>query len=264
MNFIQITENIYRATAPYKDIFTTMYLVKTPAGALLFDTASFDSDAKEYTLPFLTELLKTSDDLKFIFISHNHLDHAGGLSELIKSYPNATIVSRCPRLKEKFDGHPFICPEDGDTLLEFLKVVTIPGHTADSEAILDTRDNILITGDCLQLYGIFGSGLWASNINFPDEHKSAVEKVRKMNLDRIVTAHDYHPYGYDYNGNENVNRALDACIDALLMIKKLIADNPSLDDDAISELFSNNGALPNIAPRIVKAIRASNINPKEM
>ena len=48
------------------------------------------------------------------------------------------------------------------------------------------------------------------------------------------------------------------------MIKKLIADNPSLDDDAISELFSNNGALPNIAPRIVKAIRASNINPKEM
>ena len=259
MEITKITENIYRTTSPYKDIFTTMYLIKTPAGALLFDAASFDTDAEEYTIPFLTELGVTAEDLKYVFISHNHLDHAGGLSALVKHCPNTVIVSRCPRLKEKFEGHPFLCPEECDTLLDTLKVVTIPGHTADCEAILDTRDNIMITGDCLQLYGIFGSGLWASNINLPDDHVAAVEKVRNMKVDRIVTAHDYHPYGYDYSGNEKVNQALDACVSALLRVKELISANPDLDDEAISELFCDGGKLPNIAPRVVKAIRSSNI-----
>ena len=64
---------------------------------------------------------------------------------------------------------------------------------------------------------------------------------------------------YDYNGNEKVNQALDACIGALLRVKELIAANPDLDDEAISELFRDGGKLPNIAPRVVKAIRSSNI-----
>ena len=53
-NVTQINENIYRLTIPYKDIFTTVYAVKTESGALLFDCASYDEDIenakKEYRL----------------------------------------------------------------------------------------------------------------------------------------------------------------------------------------------------------------------
>jgi hypothetical protein len=37
----QISEHIHRLTLPYKDIFTTVYTVRTPEGVLLFDAASF-------------------------------------------------------------------------------------------------------------------------------------------------------------------------------------------------------------------------------
>lgn len=35
----QINEKIYRLTTAYKDIFTTVYVIKTEKGAILFDAA---------------------------------------------------------------------------------------------------------------------------------------------------------------------------------------------------------------------------------
>lgn len=258
MNILKINDNIYRTTVPYKDIYTTLYAVKTPDGVLLFDAASYDEDAENYTVPFLNELGVTAEDLKYVFISHNHTDHAGGLDGFIKHYPNTTIISRSPKLKEKFEGCDVLMPEDGDTILDVLKVVTIPGHTIDSAAIYDTRTKILISGDCLQLYGIFGSGNWASNIGYPAQHVEAVNKLRGMDIERILTAHDYHPYGYSYDGKDAVSKALDACTAPLYDIKKMIAEHPDLDDEAITKLY-NEQDLPTLGKHVVTAVRGSSI-----
>ena len=67
-----------------KDIFTTVYTVKTDKGVLLFDAASFDTDLDAYIQPMLDELKITAEDLKYIFISHNHGDHSGGLRPIIE------------------------------------------------------------------------------------------------------------------------------------------------------------------------------------
>ena len=64
-----MNENIHRITLPYKDIFTTVYTVKTEKGVLLFDAASFDTDLDEYIQPMLDALQITAEDLKYIFIS---------------------------------------------------------------------------------------------------------------------------------------------------------------------------------------------------
>ena len=69
MNIQKINENIHRLTIPYKDIYTTVYTVKTDRGVLIFDSASFDEDIENYILPFLNELEITPDMIKYVFIS---------------------------------------------------------------------------------------------------------------------------------------------------------------------------------------------------
>ena len=251
-----INNHIARLTLPYQDIYTTVYIIKTDEGTLLFDAASFDNDVPQYIAPALEELGVT--DLKYIFISHNHRDHAGALAPLTELFPAASIVSRCPKLKEKFAHHPVIVPEDGDRLLDVLQVVTIPGHTQDAAAILDTRTNTLISGDCLQLYGIFGSGKWAANITLIPEHLAALDKLRSMKIDRILTAHDYHPFGYSYDDSATIASALDACVAPLKKVKELIAQNPLATDEEIADLY-NCPALPTLGAHVVTAVRTADL-----
>ncbi len=255
MNIEHINSNISRLTLPYKDIYTTVYAVKTDDGVLLFDSGSFDDDATNYILPFLHELSITLDDLKYIYISHNHTDHAGGLSGMLKYFPDAVIVSKCQSLKDKFDGFNVRIVDEDDLLLNVLKIISIPGHTIDSSAVLDTRSNTLITGDCLQLYGIFGSGKWACNVGFPDLHIKAIEKLRGMKIETILTAHDYHPFGYKYEGWENINQALDACIEPLINIKTMIMENPESSSEEIAEMYNSKSNLPTLGAHVVEAIR---------
>ena len=76
--FERINDSVYRTTLPYKDIFTTVYLLWAGDEAVLFDAASFDADF-DVLYPLLCAQGVTSENLKYIFISHNHTDHAGGL-----------------------------------------------------------------------------------------------------------------------------------------------------------------------------------------
>ena len=255
MNTVQINSNITRVTLPYKDIYTTVYIINTDFGVLIFDAGSYDDDMKEYILPALNQLMTPPDCVKYIYISHNHADHAGGLSGILSYISNATIITQCTNLKDKYGEHRVCIVNDNDVLLNSLKVVSIPGHTIDSSGILDTRTNTLIAGDCLQLYGIYGSGKWACNICYPDDHIKTIQKLQTMDIDLILTAHNYHPYGYKYEGKEMIAKALNACLEPLSIIKKLINDNQNLNDEQIADLFNSELKLPTLAPHVVGALR---------
>lgn len=254
-NLTRINENIYRLIIPYKDIFTTVYTITTNSGVLLFDAASYDTDITDYVIPMLKELSITDEMLKYVFISHKHIDHAGGLEKLMEFFPDTCIVSRSPEIKGKFNDYAVVSPEGDSCLLDVLKVVLIPGHTEDSAAILDLRSNTMISGDSLQLYGIYGSGNWGANITLPELHVKAINKLRDMNIESIYTAHDYHPFGFNYNGREEVSKALEACIAPLIKVKKLIDLNPTLDDEEICIKYNESEYLPKLAPKVVAALR---------
>ena len=256
MEIMKINDDIFRTAIPYKDIFTTIYVVKTPKGAVLFDAASFDEDVDDYVIPLL-RAAGVEKELKYVFISHNHRDHAGGLPVLLPQYPDVCVVSRSQMLPEKHAGYAFLKPEDGDTLLDVLRVVTIPGHTSDSMALLDTRTNTLITGDSLQLYGIYGSGPWGSNICLPVEHIQAVEKVRGLPVEEILTAHDYHPCGYHYVGREQITLALDSCIAPIMKVKELLTAHPEAEDAEIQKIYNDAEYLPNLNARLVSTVRTA-------
>lgn len=256
-NYTAVTENIYRLTVPFRDIYTTVYILKAPDGDILFDTATYPEDTTMYILPFLKELGVTAQTLKYVFISHNHGDHSGGLGQLMQEFPETCIVSRAPALKETYGTYSFFMPEDNDTLLDVFRVITIPGHSEDSSAILDTRTATLVTGDCLQLHGICGSGDWACNIRFPIQHLEALKKVSKLEISSIYAAHDYYPMGYKAIGREEILGMLNACIAPLRSLRDLILENPALDDAAVRIKFNAVPGLPTIREGVVSAMRAA-------
>jgi len=259
MSITQINENIYRLTIPYKDVFTTVYTIRTPEGVALFDAASYDTDAEEYIIPFLQTVGVTAEELKYVFVSHNHGDHAGGLKGFLPFYPDVTVASRSPKIRDRMgsESHRVIVPQEGDILLGTLQVVTIPGHTVDSAALLDLRDHTMITGDCLQVHGIVGSQDWASNILHPAKYLAALEKVRKLPVKQLVTAHDYCPTGYRAEGREAVLNMIDNCEKPMRRLQKLILDNPEKDDLQIRELYNDTPNAPTIREGVVKAMRAA-------
>ena len=256
-DIVKINENIHRVTLPYQDIFTTVYTLNTPSGAILFDAGSFDTDLENYMLPLLREAGIGREHLKYVFISHNHKDHSGGLPRLLEAFPNLCIVTQSTALQEKYGSGNFLRPEDGDTVLDTFRFVSIPGHTADSGALLDMRTNTLITGDCLQLSGIRGSGDWASNVSFPKEHFEALGRLRTLGAEQILTAHDYVPYGYRADGKAAVANMLDACEAPLRRLAALIRSNPTMDDTQIRERFNDPEHNLSINVRVVAAMRSA-------
>ena len=234
---------------PYKDIYVGIYVIKLEGGAVLFDTAANAFDVDNYIAPALEQLGVKPN---YVFISHHHADHSGGLARVAELYPEATIVSRSDKLKETYPG--ILCPSDGEMLTACLQVITIPGHTPDSAALLDLRTNTLITGDCLQSYGIYGSGYWYGAVTYTAQHYAAVRKLRAIPIEHIATAHDYHPVGQFSLGMDAVAARLDSCIGALERVRAIMDANPQLDDEEIAQLC-NDGRLPKVAARIVTALR---------
>lgn len=251
----KINDTLWCLEIPYKDIFTTVYVLRGENGTILFDTADTQRDVEEDILPMLEEIEIGAEELSFVFISHNHRDHAGGLKWVMERYPKACILSRSEVLQEQYADFDFHMPEDGEIIAGQFRVVTIPGHTRDSMALLDTKTNTLVTGDCLQLYGIFGSTDWACAIYLPEMHRPAVEKVRGLDIECICTAHDYHPYGVCYRGREAVDKALDACIEPLEEIKTIMIDNPAMDDAAVRQKYNEVGERPTVNLRVVAGVR---------
>ena len=255
MGFELIERNIYCLRLPFMDIFTSVFLVRAEEGDLLFDCGSSDADGLTI-LSALGELGANTDRLKYLFISHAHGDHAGGVDALTKAMPHLTVLAGSDAILK---GHPSISVqriEDGQLLLSCLTVTAIPGHTADSVSLLDNRSRVLISGDCLQQYGVFGSGAWGVNITLPREYLSAIRKLEQMDIASILTAHDFHPLGQLAIGPEAVAKTLDACRHPLSMLARLIEDCPTATDSEIARQFTDCG-LPTLGEWVVTALRAS-------
>jgi len=248
---MEINRHIHRLTTPYKDIFTTVYLLKAPRGTVLFDAASYDEDLEQTILPWLRQLSAVPD---YVFISHNHKDHSGGLARLLREFPALQVISGSPTLKEQYPGK-VTAPENGNVLLDTYQVVSIPGHTQDSSALLDQRTMTLISGDCLQQTGICGSGDWACNISCPVEYLQTLERLRGMGIRQILTAHDYVPCGYRADGETEVLTLLDSCKAPLYRIRDLILSAPEAADAEIRARFNADPAMPTVSERVVAILR---------
>lgn len=249
-----ICPNLYRITFPYKDIYTTVCVLRTDLGDVVVDLATYDEDMENVLFPALAELGVTKESLKYALITHKHADHAGGLSRFLKEFDQVTILSTSNALREEFCDAKIVVPKEGEVFLNDLKVVFIPGHTLDSIALIDRRTNTLVCGDCLQQYGIFGSGKWGSNIRFPAQHFEAIKKLREEKIDAILGAHDFHPMGYFAQG-EDVKKVLDACEESLFRIRDFLNENSQMSDEQLASSYNAPGLLPTVGSHVFQAFR---------
>lgn len=186
------------------------------------------SPSVKYVKKGLDSLGFSLEDVKYIIVTHVHLDHAGGAGLLIKDCPNAQVVVHPKGARHLADpkrlaagaravyGDSFTelfdpiipVPEErllikgeGD-VLEIgpectLKFLDTPGHAKHHFSIYDPVSNGIFTGDTV---GIRYDQLIRDGINFflpstspnhfdPVAMHQAIKRIRDFHVDRIYYGH---------------------------------------------------------------------------
>lgn len=231
MEFKEIKKDIYKLNIPFEDGFTSVFALKNGDRWLLLDAASTDDDGKNHILPALKKMEIYPE---YIIGSHLHEDHFGGIKILADTFSKALVSV----FSESFvmEGKNIHYLKDNELLLDRYKILLLMGHTEDSIGILDTKSNILVSTDCLQLYGI---GIYGTGLALAGEYIKTLEKLRKLNLEGIITSHDYYPLGSTAFGGDMVAKYLDTCADALNLIIKTIEENTSSTPDEIANIYNS-------------------------
>ncbi|HEX7066437.1 MAG TPA: MBL fold metallo-hydrolase [Bacillales bacterium] len=186
------------------------------------------SPSVPYVLEGLKDLGHSPADIKYIVLTHIHLDHAGGAGLFLKECPNATVVVH-PRGKrhladpskliagarqvygEQFDElfdpilpipeDRLMTKEDGDTLTIgpdcTLTFYNTPGHAKHHFGIHDSVSNGIFTGDTsgvryhqTQDHGLtFYLPTTSPNQFDPDAMLDSIERFRRIKADRIYFGH---------------------------------------------------------------------------
>ena len=206
MKIEQIDVGLFRILVPFEDeITTTVYVVLEGRKVVLIDSATKESDVDQFIFPALREIGVTTDQIAFLLLTHSHLDHAGGATGILRRLPGVQL-----RASFRMDHPRYTCLRDGEIVFERLQTLLLPGHTEDSLGFFDLRTKTLLSGDCLQLKGI---GKYRNGISFPRQYRQSIERLKKMDICRIVAAHEYDPLGSVAQGKREVLEYLQACLD---------------------------------------------------
>jgi len=223
-----------------------VYLIKEGAEAAFIDNAT------RFSVPNLLKGLAQQGlapkQVRYLIVTHVHLDHSGGTAELLKHCPNATVIAH-PRAGrhivepvklvegaralyggdffdehygeiEPVDAARVQIVEEGETLMledRTLTILDTPGHAPHHISILDTGTNSMFTGDAFGLHyhqlqhgdHPFFTYVCAPPRFEPPEAKETVRRIAKSGVDRVYLTH----YGMTEEvdrGAENLLHSLDA------------------------------------------------------
>lgn len=120
------------------------------------------------------ESLLNGRTLDYLIINHMELDHSGEIKEILKRYPNVTIVGNSKTFKVVDAYWGAICNlmqvEDGDELslgYHKLKFVMTPWvHWPETMMTYDITDQVLFSGDAFGSFGTLDGGVFDDEIDF--------------------------------------------------------------------------------------------------
>ena len=190
--------------------WVSAWIITTPEGAILIDTLH---------TPHVDQLIRNIDsvgvklsDIKYVFITHGHFDHAGGAAQLKPLLPNATFVmtqtgwDEAKASSAASQGTPRawsmipqeIVASDGEAFRlggETIRVYATPGHTLGTASFAyDVKDD----GKVLHAITVGGLGLNAiENAKQVEGYIASVDRIGAMVKQPIdpVTVHlTTHPF----------------------------------------------------------------------
>jgi len=171
-----------------------------------------------HIISFVRRLGRSPEEISLIIITHNHLDHAGGLAELKQFTPAKVVLHKAdisadesrlplPPLGEKLLRippfslfRPFVCvkanevdiPVEGGEVfspLGGLEVIHTPGHTPGSISLFSPKKRLLMVGDALNRF--------YRNIRLPPKMVStdlaqaidSVKRIARLDFDILCFGH---------------------------------------------------------------------------
>ena len=196
--FEKITDRIYRLKVPFESVYTAVFLIKYKSGYMLVDAATTSEDAR-LILDAVKEAGIDVEQISHILITHAHGDHAGGLRTLCDALPWAFVCAGSDYLRDRLSLERFDLLFDGQEISDGIVALFLSGHSADSYGFFDENSRCLISGDAVQLCGIgrYGTGLYSF-----DDYLATLKKLAEMDIDILVSSHDYYPHGAIAEGSD--------------------------------------------------------------
>jgi glyoxylase-like metal-dependent hydrolase (beta-lactamase superfamily II) len=160
--------------------YTGAYVVKSGEGVALIEVGPVSTYEK--ILSALEDIELALEDVRFIFLTHIHLDHAGALGNLIRHFPNASVIVHNRGKKHLIDpegvlwnaskrvlgfvadiyGKPESVPEDriipvgkrmGFNLCKIsFEIILTPGHASHHVCIFLEKERVIFSGDAAGIY----------------------------------------------------------------------------------------------------------------
>ncbi len=287
---VSVTESITTIDGHYKR--------PSRAGAYLIqdgDEAAFVDNITRFSVPYLLEALSARglrpEQVRYLIVTHIHLDHSGGTAEIAKACPNAKVICH-PRAsrhivdptklvegarhvygKNVFDElYGVIEPveenrvqsvEDGETLSLGSRTLTFldaPGHAKHHVVIQDSKTNSMFTGDA---FGLTYSQLQHGSRPFidyvcapphfdPAAAKATIRRITDSGVDRVFVTH-FGECDYVEEGAEQLLECMDL-FDAFVDE----AAGTDLRGETLLEYCTRGGGAV-----IAKRLKKSGLNPED-
>ena len=206
----RVASGVYRVDAIPLSNAINVLLLEDEDGWTLVDTGVGSSVGRIKNA--LSALGSGPEDLKHIFITHQHDDHVGGLQGMLEWAPDAE-VSATRHEAEVVSGRRGFDPQsnpilrrlassaeppgvpvgkivsEGDLVSGF-RVISTPGHTLGHVSLLRDEDGLLFTADAFGcLPRRLRVGVRKAFCTDPAEAKRSAEKLLQENFATAVLAH---------------------------------------------------------------------------
>ena len=194
--FIEVKSGIYRLSVPFEAIYTSVFLIKTPACTILVDCATTGKDVDRHIVPALKKMGYELSDVGMLVLTHGHSDHAGGLARILSLAPGIEVVRDVRAICDEICTYP------------------MAGHTEDSIGVFDMRSHTLLSGDGLQGAGV---DKYRCYVKSPEAYIHTIERIRNDNrIENILLSHAYEPWNSDSVwGRERVLVCIEDCLNYL-------------------------------------------------
>ncbi|MDK2795168.1 MAG: hypothetical protein PWQ58_367 [Archaeoglobaceae archaeon] len=231
MNIIEASDNLYLVDLPQEiegfRKFISCWIIKNGSSAVLVDIGP------KATIPKLIEALNYLGirKVEFVLLTHIHLDHSGGIAELLEKFPTARVVAHKSAREHLVNpeklwrasveaigsiaeiyGKPKgievekIYEGKIDFAGEEIKVIETPGHASHHQSYL--FGEFLFIGECAGVHVPLKNDYYLRPATPPKFHyesaMNSLEKLLKLGSKRVCFAH----FGFKRDSVEIVERAI--------------------------------------------------------